>query len=100
MTANSPVTLDVRFQRPNARAIDSYPVFVGPDYVPGRAIAPVNVQTVAVALQLILFSPKALFVGPQVRVRAGLRRRISTQHKRHSQNEGKPFTLHSLDSEL
>jgi hypothetical protein len=62
-----PVTLDVRFDRPYPCTIGPDPVFVGSNHIPRSAMAAVDVQAVAVALQLMLFLAKPLFVGPQVR---------------------------------
>jgi hypothetical protein len=65
--ANSPVALDVRFDRPYPRAIGPDPVFIGSNHIPWGAMPAINVQAITVALELALFLAKPQFVGPEVR---------------------------------
>jgi hypothetical protein len=97
--ADAPVALDVGFESVNPRAVSPDRLFIGADHVVRCVIATVNIQPVAIALQLRLFPAKALFVGAQVRSRAGLGRRKGTDHQWYSQKQVKA-SAHSLDPML
>ena len=64
--ANPPVALYVGSQRPNPCAISLHGIFVGANDIPRRAIAAVDVEAVAIALELILLLAKELLVRSQV----------------------------------
>jgi hypothetical protein len=60
------VTLDVSPQASDCRTITSYLRLVGANDISGSAMPLVKGQAFSVMLQLILFLPEPLFVGPQV----------------------------------